>query len=474
MKLLIKPLLVLVCLLASSYIQPEDIDYQEDLQILRKALLEHHPSLYRFTSPKLFEATFDSITQAVSTQNHSQLDFFRAVSQLFSMIREGHSSVSPSDKIQTFTEARKLLPFQVQFIDSQLFITNSYVPSYNYLKHHRILSINGKSINELLSIFRQRGCARAGNHYSYFLQAMSEENNFALSYFYYIDTAERFKIVVQNPEDNQKQTLNIIGKEVFRNIDEEPTEPFRFQIDRDKKIGILTIQSFAYWMHKLKPKDYYRFFKRSFKQLADEKIQSLIIDVRGNRGGEELIAAELLRYFATQPFTIYRSVTCKTLDFHYTNSLPNSNKTSLNKHHYRKEGARFYLNKAPFLKELQPVSNYAFNGDVFILSNGRSASATNTFLALVKTLKCATIIGQESGGLCEAVDGRMFISFTLPNSKLNIRFPVWALEINATCIIAGRGIIPDYTLSPTLQNKNGQTDDAMDYTYRLIQNNKPD
>lgn len=64
--------------------------YQEDFQIYKKALLETHPSLYRFTPQKQFDAVLDSVESTIDSET-TEWEFFRALHLVHAMIRKSHS-----------------------------------------------------------------------------------------------------------------------------------------------------------------------------------------------------------------------------------------------------------------------------------------------------------------------------------------------------------------------------------------------
>lgn len=94
-----------------SQISIDSISYGSDLAIYKKALEETHPSLYRFTSKEKFDSLFIFIRANLNDKT-SELDFFRSISQISSLIREGHSYVQPSGSLSSTVQNKAFFPFK--------------------------------------------------------------------------------------------------------------------------------------------------------------------------------------------------------------------------------------------------------------------------------------------------------------------------------------------------------------------------
>ncbi|WP_258100121.1 S41 family peptidase [Marinoscillum pacificum] len=448
----------------------DSISYKNDLAIFRKALEETHPSLYRFTSKEKFDSLFDLTASNLSPET-TELDFFRSIAKIMSLVREGHSFVRPTESISSTINDKNLFPFQVLVEDSFLTIKNSRSKELAYLEGAKIDSINGQSVPSILKLLSESTCTVSAFNTSGLKSRLSLYDNFALAFYYFIDTTASFHINYRTESTAKPISLKIEGTNtdlsgtVYPKLPPEPKPPFTLQIDQQNSLATIRISTFAYWMADKKIKDYSRFFKETFATLQSQKIKNLIIDVRGNRGGEEMLAAEFLTYLIDHEFSIYKYCRTKMLDFDFTNSLPNSKKVSLSKGNYQNDGEEYFMKKADFLKSFTPQTKLHFGGSVYIISNGVCASACNTFLSLVKTHRVGLIVGQESGGAFEDVDGRQRISFTLPYSNIFVSYPAWSMKLNTSGGDSNRGVIPDYEIKPTVDNG---IDEEKQFTLGLI------
>lgn len=466
-------LLIISSSVGFSQVSIDSISYKNDLNIYRQALEQSHPSLYRFTSKERYDALFDSVASHLNSST-TELEFFRSLSKISSLVREAHSYVKPSKSLSTSIKDKLLFPFKVLVKHDHLMIQNSRSPEFSHMKKGAVYSINGHSVKSIIKTLSESTSTVSAFNNSGLKSRLSLYNNFALAYYYFIDTTSNFRIDYRSHQVARNISIEIEGSSnqltslSYPEMPSEPLPPFHLEIDEQCSTATMRISTFAYWIVDKKIKDYSKFFKESFATIRDHSIKHLIIDVRGNRGGEEMIAGELLTYLLDTDFNVYKYCKAKTLDFSLTNSLPQSNKIKLTKNNYIPTDSGFVMKKANFLKTYTLQEDNRFNGELFVLSNGLCASANNIFLGLVKTHNIGTIVGQESGGAFEDVDGRLRVKFTLPYSKIKISYPAWSMKINTKNGNRLRGVIPDYEISPTIDDIINGVDREMEFVLQLI------
>ncbi|BDD12080.1 hypothetical protein FUAX_45120 (plasmid) [Fulvitalea axinellae] len=467
-------LFLLICSLQTiAQVSTDSISYKNDLAIYKKTLEETHPSLYRFSSKEKFDSLFN-LTKSNLDKKTTELDFFRAISKLSSLVREGHSYIQPTKSLSSSIQNKSLFPFSVLVEDSCITVQDSRSAELAYLKKAVIYSINGQSVKSILKSLSESTCMVSAFNNSGLKSRLSLYNNFAFAYYYFIDTTSTFNIDFRLISDNKIRTATIEGSSAqlsgknYPQLPADPIPPFSLEINEQRSTAIMSISTFAYWAVGKKIKDYSKFFKKSFTSIQNQKIKNLIIDVRGNRGGEEMIAGELLTYLIDYEFRIYKYSKANSLEFDFINSLPNSNQIKLSKSNYIVSDSGFVMKRADFLKEYVPQKKNQFKGNVYLLSNGICASACHIFLALIKTHKVGKIIGQESGGAFEDVDGRQRIKFTLPYSKIFVSYPTWAMKLNTSGGDKRRGVIPDYEVFPTIEDIALGKDVEMELALKLI------
>ena len=68
---------------------------REDYAIMRQALVEAHPGIYRYTSPDSMRLIFDK-TEKLLDHDMTQREFRRVTSPVFSLLRCGHTDIYSS------------------------------------------------------------------------------------------------------------------------------------------------------------------------------------------------------------------------------------------------------------------------------------------------------------------------------------------------------------------------------------------
>ncbi|WP_422360176.1 S41 family peptidase [Reichenbachiella sp.] len=446
--------------------------YEEDFQLYKKALLETHPSLYRFTTKDQFHDVLDSIEKSIDTETN-EWEFFRALTGVHAMIRESHSYLGASKDLMIQARSAELFPLRIWLAKGRILVTGSREEAYDYLIGKEIESINGQSVESIISSLETFSLLNSGNNNSAMYKELSGFDNFSFAYYFNISQANQFEIVYQDGEESRSILLHGSDDDLadnFPKFPSEPIPPYTFVIDKEADAARLTITTFAYWVVDKSINDYKVFLKNFFSSIEENNIRNLVIDVSENRGGEEMIGAELLTYLIDHPFEIYNQVSTKTLDYSFTNSLPNSSKLKFPKKNFTYADSCFVLQKGEVLKRYVPKQEHKFTGNVYFISSGRSRSATNILLALAKTHQVGTIVGQESGGTFRDLDGRWRATFNLPFSKVLVSYPVWRFKINSKGQDPQRGVIPDLPVDRSVEDILSGKKPELEFVYQLIRN----
>ncbi|MFZ6012982.1 MAG: S41 family peptidase, partial [Bacteroidota bacterium] len=396
--------------------------------------------------------------------------FYRMISKVGAMVREGHTYVqrAPADK----NEKYKILPFRVHVSVNRLLIQQSDIPANQWMEGAEILSINQRNTSNILQKISGSTGLKSGFNNSALFNVLSQYNNFALAYYYFVDTSQDFVVEYILPHQNQPQTIIVSGQlnsffrqpfPIFR-IEADP--PVTLSIDNRSGIATLKVSTFAYWTVSFNKKKYFAFFNDCFAKLKHENIHTLVIDVRNNRGGDETIAAELLTYLIPWEFKLYEHIKVNSLDFKVYNQLSKNNLRLSAKDYIRTDSGFFKIND-DLLRIFIPQRTNRFTGKVYFLANGGTCSAASTFLSLAQYHHVGKIVGQESGGIAKEVDGHQRIELRLPYSGIKISFPLWSLRIKTANPEFARGVIPDYVITPTSADLLSRRDVEMEFIYHL-------
>ena len=190
----------------------------------------------------------------------------------------------------------------------------------------------------------------------------------------------------------------------------------------------------------------------------------MIIDLRGNDGGDGNIGYELARYLAKKELPSYaasrrlvRNVIARPellehLDT-YSDELKTGLGTGLSRDLFRSADNGFFEilpnEKVTTYPNVTPNEN-SFLGESFIIADASNASATFSFLKYVKDNQLARIIGEESGGNRQGINGGNYFFLSLPNSKIEIDIPVYFFA--PLTPEKDSAVTPDFRVRPTARD----------------------
>jgi len=382
MRLLLLLLLSLLSFPLSAQSKIEAEELQEDFLELREKLVKYNPGLYEFIQKDALENHWNTISSQL-TKPMSELEFSQV-----------------EEKI-------KLFPFYV-FIneaDEAYILRNASADSTIYLGG-QLMSINDQSITSIKEqIFDNIIADEAVETWKYF-----ETNaRFNRLYYRFVDTTSTFSIDYKNEEGN------LVSKEVKAVTNTTYADSVNVQNKRlyelDKALsaihttyhdslstGVLRIKSFNKGKLKAGDSKFKRDVKEFFEKANSENYENVVIDLRGNTGGRIRYLAYLLTFIQNndEEIPIFKRTYFKWL----SRSKLKENEAKTNKR-----------NKKPF------------EGEVYILTDGGSYSASVMLASFARELADATIVGEPTGGRYNGTSAGSFRVVRLKNSNLTVRIP---------------------------------------------------
>jgi hypothetical protein len=439
----------------------------EDFKILKEHLIQYHPDLYLYTPKTTFDSLISDIENSLN-QSMTEAEFYKKVLPLICSIRNAHTDLYRSAAYMNFlSEQANRFPLIFYFRDDSLFLFKNASEEYNIKEGSLITKINGQNAVDLIKKMAPLN-TNDGYHTGNAFRRVSQ--TFTTYYALLEGTPNHFSIHYLNHLGQEQETtlkailLNKVRENLrkrYPNHSPKPTSDY--YITFNGNVATLRIRSFQ-------PKReliFYRFLKKAFKEIKAKNIQHLIIDVRENGGGFPESASRLLSYLVDEKIhttkLAYALVPKLTAPNHFK-------KDGYYKHFNRKrltqKGQYFHTNdaKKAIIKPRKP----RFNGQVYILQNERSASATAEFLGLAATYTDAIFIGRESGSNPVTQVATDIVTLVLPHSKLRVRFPLIKTELNVNIKNKGFGLVPDYIIEPTIRQKLDRRDVIMEKALELM------
>jgi len=211
----------------------------------------------------------------------------------------------------------------------------------------------------------------------------------------YIKDGEKNHIVVLRNDEEMDFDVET-GKIYIPTVNTQTVEK------NDKKVGYLSLSSFS--------SKSYNEFKDGLEKLEEEKIDSLVIDLRGNSGGYLEMAKDIASLLLEKDKVIY--------------SLQNKKETTVEK----------------------DTTDEHRSYPIIVLVDGKSASASEVLAGALKDSYGAVLVGETTFG-----KGKVQTLMQRNDSLIKYTSAKW-LRPNGECV-DGEGITPDYETGNVVINK---------------------
>ncbi|PNQ72872.1 peptidase S41 [Hanstruepera neustonica] len=491
-------------------------DLQEDVDAIYGQLKRHHPRLYQYSSKETLDFKFDSLKNTIVKPITSQ-EFYEKLAPVVREVRQGHISVAPPKEKFTKPERKELNKKKFEFyeldfecLDDALWVTGARTDSA--LIGSQVLKVNTENPMDLIKKYEHQ---IASDGYNTTLYSRAIGKNFARLYYRdkgFLDSvALTFKLrdsvftrVLKRVDKNkpadsvQKPQDSTVVKTLTKDERNAKKIAEREKRKRHKKLGYISsrkeyIRNFNYLndavaimkIRGFEDGPYKEFYSESFQKLDSLNTPYLILDLRDNGGGRIGEIDYLFSYLAQEPYQFINNkseVTSRVpfMTFAMANGSPTGLKivsailspiiVTHNLLKTQKVNDTLYY-KFKYSKIRQPKENN-FKGQVYVLINGNSFSASSIISTNLKALNLATFVGEETGGAYNGTVAGIYKYYTLPNSLVKIRFGLMQIESPYKTEPDGFGIKPDVYIVPTHEDRLNGKDPELEWILMDIEKDK--
>ncbi|MEO6329572.1 MAG: S41 family peptidase [Ginsengibacter sp.] len=455
---------------------------QEDYTLLRNILEKKHPSLYWYTSKDSMDNYFQQGYQHIE-DSMTELQFaWKIIAPLTNKIRCGHTSFSMSNGWNKFIKNRKIPFFPLHlkiWADTMVVTANLNIKDSVIKKGYLITAINGISNHHLLQkmfgYMAQDGYAdnvnyiRLSNNFPYFHRNIfGLYKTYSIEYLDITGVEKKALIPMYDPSaDTLEKHKRFLPGHVKKLSKRQRLEWIRsLQIDTAQSTAILKLNSFA-------KGNLPKFFRRTFKRLHEENISNLIFDIRNNGGGDINNFVFLTRFISNSSFKVADTAASIAKNFRpYSRYIKAgffdrlalvflTKKGNDKKYHFG-----FWENR-----NIKPKQHNHFNGNVYVLTNGLTFSASALFCNAVKGQSNVKLVGEETGGGWYGNSGIMIPDIILPSTKLKVRLPFFRLVQYHHIAKKGTGVLPDVLVGPTVKDVRDNIDRKTAVAKEMIRKN---
>jgi hypothetical protein len=487
------PMILLSCGVSKSSFSPDKKyslqQVQKDYFLYRDILQEHHPGLYWYTSKDSMDYYFNYGQQQLK-DSMTEPEFRKVLNYVTSRIGCGHTSVSSSkawSKYKDTSRLDKMFPLSLKIWNDTMVVTANLNRKDSVLKRGAVITgINGKAVHEIIDTLFEF-ISTDGYNRTHKYQTLSNRGFFGSLYTSLFGLSEKYSIEYIDRLGNTKTTTapvydpaaDTIGRAAIRRISsiQQPSRNERKQqrlnsirllkIDSVNHTAVMDISSFrnGYGLRS--------FFKNSFRELQQNKIGHLIIDVRNNGGGEVTNSLLLSRYLSDHSIKICDSLYSVRKRGRYDQYIKNHfwNKLFITVFTRKRNDGNYhfgYFERHYF----KPKKNDHYNGKVYILTGGNSFSATTLFVSSVIKQDNVTVVGEETGGGAYGNSAWLIPDVTLPETGVRFRLPLFRLVIDKNNPKTGRGVQPEVEAKPTVDAIRRNADFKLDKAMELIKKDK--
>ena len=402
-------------------------ELQSDYNQFRNHLESHHPKLYRFTSKLQLDSMFDAHLAMITDSMHVS-EFFNLLAPVISKIGCGHTSIwLPAGFWSTTPEL--MVPLQVYISqDEQVWILRSLDSASMIPPGSKLLSINNIPVKEFIRTFIPQLNADGYNRSLRIWKINHRfQELFALNYGHY----KTFAIKYQS--DGRQHSVKLpaaSGKEI-RSIHNPLRDEgwlygdLKYERFDGYNSALVKLLTFAYYGDE-NPK-FNAFIDDCFRDMREDRIENLILDLRDNDGGDPYCSVHLLAYLEPKPIPYF----------------------SERYHGYKQ------------MADPIPRAKHPFEGNLFILVNGGCLSTTGHFTSVLKYHHIGTFVGLETGGTYTCNDASKMIE--LDHTRIYVNSPRGTFATAVEGFPEDRGIIPDIIIEPKVEDLINGRDTELEY-----------
>jgi hypothetical protein len=425
----------------------------EDFDILRHALEETHAGLYRYSRKPDLDRRFDAL-RARLERPVDRPAFIGVVSGMLAEIRCGHTRLEYDDSTNAALARARQFPLGLAVEGSRLMVVSNDTPDDATIRPGmEVLRINGRTATEVLDLLLPR---LPGDGFIETGKRVQLGRSFGRYYWLFVDQAAEFLVTARDSGGPTVTTrlAGVVSAERARNGTGNPVnarmlanaarlegsrENVALRFVSGRNIAHLRVRAFA-------GAAYPDQIEAAFRTLRDSGTTALILDLRGNGGGDDLYGALLVSQFTDRPFRYFDRIHVTTIRPSFATWRPSSFEEL--RDGTVADPAGGYL-VTPRLHEgvsERSPSSYPFLGRVIVLLDGGTFSTAADVTAVLHNMGRATFVGVESGGGYYGNTSGLNALIVPRHSRLRLRIPMYGYWNAVSAGEQGRGTRPDHAV----------------------------
>lgn len=448
---------------------------------IKQSVEDIHPNPYHSISKEKVNVLFSQISRNLPDSILEE-DFYRLLMPVVNSYNDGHIQLTvPLGKFanKKIGEGKGIFPFTLCQVNDSVFVRLSVFDEV-VKPGYQLISIDNIPIDSVINNYsnfkfgdnleiRKRKALDDFTAVDLFVN--SGKDSYTVGYKKYAADSIRFCNVKSAKKDdiikfNQSyipQNIVYFSKPIFKlqNL-------IYLQQHSNRSIALLTLPSFAVsQVSEELASQYKQKIDSVFQHLKDSKIDTLLIDIRRNDGGDDFASECILKHIASKNYKGGRQAFMKRSrqqQMLYEQMLKQelSDSMFVKSSSYR----NFFKTKEGDIIELKggkakkAPSNTLYKGKVFVLIGNQTFSAAVTFAAITQCNRFATLVGEETDGRTSCYTSRVPVNLSIPTIQFGVAH---RLVVNACSKGFNRGLKPDIEVRKSLNSYLKGKDDVVEY-----------
>ncbi len=258
----------------------------EDLEVLDNLIKTKHVKPYWVNTESTFEAVLKNAKKLIQQKGVSQEAIALEFLKLIATIKDGHSSLSGSNRYELFG----YLPFSAEWFGDKIYIIRAH-PKYKQLLGAEITAVNGRPIDKVMELLEMvvphANTQRFKKFSPYYLHlpgvlyglGITSENRKAELTIRAPD-GKKQKVKIEDIGD-EEDLLDFIAEPERSLYAQKPDRPYWFKYFKEDSILYLNYNRVT----SINEDNVWAFCERLFQFIEDNPVDKFIVDIRENGGG---------------------------------------------------------------------------------------------------------------------------------------------------------------------------------------------
>ncbi|GHM98938.1 hypothetical protein WSM22_04280 [Cytophagales bacterium WSM2-2] len=447
-------------------------ELKEDLNYLFASLESIHPNLYAYANRSDIANEIRELEKELNSPM-TRIEFARKVIPIVTKFKDAHTSlVFPTEERNDyFKNGGKIFPFDVVQINGQLLIKTNYSEDKTLLPGLKIISINNRTVGEVLNQLRQYVSAELD-----FYRDVRVQEAFKRLLWFVTGMEGDYDIQIDNHGKIENHFVKGIKLKELEALQmeygiQQKIKPFSFYKLDGTQAGVIDFRQMT------NLKKFELFLDSVFLVAKKDHLQQMVIDIRDNGGGNSRLGDALFNYITDKPYLQAVRMEIKT-----SKQLKKNTRKSYVKWYMYPVYPLFYFAgkqaRASLFKKNGSVTVFEsikptvpkkalnkFPGKTYLLTSHYTFSSANMLSDTYKCYQMGTVVGEETGGVLSPYGD--LIAIRLPNTHLDA-FCSHKKFVHPCADNEVHGVKPDVALKPTVEDVQNGRDVVMEYMKKLL------